>query len=110
MLLPLQGVNPFVLLDPHLVLCGGVAVRRVLQILGNDSEQITNAADGHYEIGNVDTEWTIHAATAAGAALGVGDPRRLLDELAVDPALALDHLPNGVPDLGDRGEVRIAIP
>jgi hypothetical protein len=81
-----------------------------LEILGYDTEKTANPANRQYEIGNIDPERTVHAATATNVTFRKGDTRHSSERLGIDPALSLYEFPERVFDLGDRRKGGISIP
>ena len=108
-LLPLQGVDPLVVLDPHLVQGGGVAVGRVLDVERGDAQQMADAPDHQHQVGHVDAERAVHGAALAEVALGGGDDARLLDEVGADLAVLAQHFPQRLLDLAHRRIARVAV-
>ena len=107
--LPHQGVDPVILLHPHLVHGGGVTVGGVLKVLGHHTQQIEDPANRHDLVRDIDAEWAVHAAAPTRPAVDEGDAGGVPDEIPVHLALAAHHLPQGVLDLGHRRIIRVTI-
>ena len=107
--LPLQGVGPFIALDPHLVHGDRMAVGGVLNIQRRYAQLVNDAPHHRYQIGDVDAKRAILGAALAQVALGVGDARGLPDKVRIQFALFLDHGPQGLLDLAHRRIVRIFV-
>ena len=101
-LLPLEAVDPFVFLDPHLVQGGRVAVGGILEVLRGGAQQVADATHDEHQVGHVDPEGAVHGTAPAQVALGVGDLTGFFDEGRRHAPLVFDDFPEGLLHLGGR--------
>jgi hypothetical protein len=89
LLLPLQGVRPFVAFDPHLVHGHRVAVGRVLDVERGDPQPVDDAPHHAHQIGDIDAEGAVLGAALAQVAFGVGNDGGPADEFRAHPPFFL---------------------
>jgi len=102
-LLPLQGVDPLVVLHPHLVECGGVGVRGVLDVLRRDAELVADAPHHAHDEAGVDADGTVVHAALAQVAFGVGQLGDAVERPGIDAAAGFEQHAHGLGDLGGGG-------
>jgi hypothetical protein len=79
-----------------------MTVNRVLHELGDNIEFAANATNNEEQIGNVNAEGTVHAASSADIAFRLSYARTILNEISIYTAFTFHHLPESLFNLADR--------